>query len=323
MSERYRVKRGDFDGPVLVTGAGGCVGAWVSALLAQAGVQVVAFDRRDDQRRLRLLLEDAGFANVTWQTGDVADAATVSNLVAGHGVQAIIHLAALVLGACRANPGAGAQVNVVGTTNVLEAARHAGIKRLAYASSLAVVCFEPDNTWQESLYGAYKVCNEQTARVYFQDWGVPSICIRPGVVYGVGRDEGLTATPTNAILAAAAGRPYNIPFRGALSALHGREIAAAFIRAVAQDRTEAAVFDLNGRATSVEEWLDILTKIAPDAQITVSGAPLRFPFDISDKPIRDYLGDYGQVPLEEGMRDTYAAFQDLLARGLVSAEALD
>jgi hypothetical protein len=47
-----------------------------------------------------------------------------------------------------------------------------------------------------------------TAKVYFQDWAVPSVGIGPGVVYGIGRDLGLTSKTTIAILAAAAGKPY-------------------------------------------------------------------------------------------------------------------
>jgi hypothetical protein len=47
-----------------------------------------------------------------------------------------------------------------------------------------------------------------TAKDSFQDWAVPSIGIRPGVVYGIGRDLGLTSKTTIAILAAAAGKPH-------------------------------------------------------------------------------------------------------------------
>src|SRR6266581_6345086 len=65
-----------------------------------------------------------------------------------------------------------------------------------------------------TLYGAYKYCDEQIAKVYSGDWGIHSLGIRPGVVYGVGRDQGLTSKTTVAILAAAAGKPYEVPFSG-------------------------------------------------------------------------------------------------------------
>jgi nucleoside-diphosphate-sugar epimerase len=100
-------------------------------------------------------------------------------VVAQHRVRAIIHLAALQVPFCKADPAAGARANVVGTVNVLEAARHAGLKRVAYASSIAALSFLPDAPWLATLYGAYKLANEMTAKVYFQDWGVPSVGLRP------------------------------------------------------------------------------------------------------------------------------------------------
>lgn len=322
MLERFPVDRADFDGPVLITGAGGCIGSWAIALLRRAGVPVLAFDLTDDRRRPLLLMTEDELAEVPWIRGDIADPEAVADVVTKHGVRAIIHLAALQVPFCKADPIAGARVNVVGTVNVLEAARQQRLRRVAYASSIAAVSFLPDAPWLATLYGAYKLTNEMTARVYFQDWGVPSVGIRPGVVYGVGRDQGLTSKTTIAILAAAAEKPYTVPFTGAVSALHAGEVAAAFIRAVAKERDDAPVFDLNGRSTSVEAWLEILRGIAPGAELAMDGDPLPFPADLSDEPIRSYLGDYGPVPLEDGIRATYDAFRHLLATGALSPDAV-
>ena len=320
---RFPVSRSDFNGTVLITGAGGCIGSWLMALLVNAGIKVVVYDLSEDKRRPLLLMEPAELDQVTWVCGDIADTQAVFDVVTRHEVEAIIHLAALQVPFCKADPPLGAKVNVMGTINILEAARNAGLKRVAYASSVAAVSFAPDNQYLETLYGAYKVCNEMTARVYLQDWGVPSVGIRPGVVYGVARDQGVTSKTTLAILAAAAGRPYTVPFSGAVSALHAGEVASAFIRAVSTDRNEAKVFDLNGRVTSVDEMLNILREISPRAELSISGAELPFAAALSDEPLLNYLGDYGQVPLREGIQETYEAFKDLLARGLVSADSID
>ena len=242
--------------------------------------------------------------------------------MARHDIRAIIHLAALQVPFCKADPAAGARVNVVGTVNVLEAARRHGLKRVAYASSIAAHSFLPGAPWLATLYGAYKLCDEMIARTYAEDWAVPSVGIRPGVVYGVGRDQGMTSKTTVAILAAAAGRPYTVPYSGEVSALHAGEIASAFIKAVSKERDGAPVFDLNGRATSVAEWLDIVREVAPGAQLALAGDPLPFPADLSDEPVRKYLGDYGPVPLKDGIEATYAAFRRLLASGALSAEAV-
>jgi nucleoside-diphosphate-sugar epimerase len=319
---RFAVDRAGFDGPVLVTGAGGCIGSWTLALLTHAGVPAVAFDLSHDRRRPRLLMTEEELAEIPWITGDVADTEAVAGAVAEHGVRAIIHLAALQVPFCKADPVAGARANVVGTVNVFEAARHHGVKRVAYASSIAAHSFFPGAPWLATLYGAYKLCDEMIARTYAQDWDVPSVGIRPGVVFGVGRDQGLTSKTTVAILAAAAERPYTVPFSGEVSALHAGEAASAFIRAVSRERDGAQVFDLNGRPTTVAAWLDIVRGLTPGAQLRIAGEPLPFPADLSDEPIREYLGDYGPVPLEEGIEETYAAFRRLLAAGVLSPEAV-
>lgn len=322
MFEYFPVRGADFDGPVLVTGAGGCIGSWALALLVRAGVEAAAFDLNEDRRRPRLLLSEDELATVRWLTGDIAEPADVMRAVEASRATAIVHLAALQVPFCKADPVAGARVNVVGTVNVFEAARERGVRRLTYASSIAAHGAMEGHGTLPTLYGAYKYCNEETAKVYSQDWQVHSVGLRPGVVYGVGRDQGLTSKTTVAILAAAAGRAYDVPFRGAVSWLHAGEVASAFLKAVSRPREDARVFDINGLASTVEDSLELLRRIAPGAKLTCSGTALPFPMDLSDEPVRKHLGDYGAVPLEAGVRGTYEAFRALLARGQLSAESV-
>jgi nucleoside-diphosphate-sugar epimerase len=118
-----------------------------------------------------------------------------------------VHLAALQVPFCKADPVLGAQVNVTGTVNVFEAAKRQGLDTtIAYASS-AAVHNEHGEVAPRTLYGVYKVANEGTARIYADDDGVASIGLRPFIVYGPGRDQGLTADPTLAMQAAARGEP--------------------------------------------------------------------------------------------------------------------
>jgi len=317
--DRFSVDRANFPGPVLVTGAGGCIGSWVLALLARAGVPACALDLTEDKRRPRLLIEERELEKIRWRTGDISDFETVVRTLEAVRPCAIIHLAALQVPFCKADPIAGAKVNVVGTVNVFEAARRLGIRRLDYASSIAAYgAMDEGHGAMHTLYGAYKYCDEQIAKVYSEDWGVHSVGIRPGVVYGVGRDQGLTSKTTFAILAAAAGKPYEVPFSGGVSWLYAGEVASAFIHAVARERSGAPVFDMNGVYAPVEEGLRILKKLAPSAAITASGQPLAFPMHLPDKPLRDFLGDYGEMPLAEGIRETYDAFRSLIRRGMLS-----
>ena len=320
MKERFSIDRKNFPGPVVVTGAGGCIGSWVLSLLARAGVEACAFDLSEDKRRPRMLMSEGDLDKIQWRTGDISDGAALTRTLEAVRPCAVIHLAALQVPFCKADPIAGAKVNVVGTVNIFEAARGLGIKRIAYASSIAAYgAMDDGHGAMHTLYGAYKYCDEQIAKVYSQDWNVHSVGIRPGVVYGVGRDQGLTSKTTFAVLAAAEGKPYEVPFSGGVSWLYAGEAASAFIRAVARERAGAPVFDMNGVYAPVEEGLKILKQIAPSAKVTSSGQALAFPMHLPDEPLRAYLGDYGSMPLEEGIRETYEAFRSLVERGVLAA----
>ena len=122
----------------LVTGALGCIGAWVVRNLVQSGTPVAVFDLASDPHRLRLIMQPDEVARVRFITGDVTDLAAFQKGLADCGATHLIHLAALQVPFCRADPPLGARVNVVGTVNAFEAAKRAGLKRLVYASSFAV-----------------------------------------------------------------------------------------------------------------------------------------------------------------------------------------
>ncbi len=323
MLNKFPINSKDFDGPILLTGAGGCIGSWILALCSNAGVPVIAFDLSEDKRRLKLLMSDDKITKITWLKGDIADSHKVAEVVKNNGIRAIIHLAALQVPFCADDPIAGARVNVVGTVNIFEAARQNDLKRLVYASSVAAHGILSKKNYMATLYGAYKACDENLAKVYYQDWNLPSTGIRPGIVYGIGRDQGMTSKTTFATLAAAANIPYTIPFTGPISALHAGETAAAFIKAVSKERYGASVFDMNGVFTSVDEWVNILQKIEPKASINIKGEALSFPFHLSDEPLRKYIGNYGTIDLEPGIKHTFNAFKKLLSKGLISTDNLN
>ena len=135
-----------------------------------------------------------------------------------------MHLAAQQVPFFRSYPVLGAQVNLVCTFNLFEAARQANLKHITYASSIAV--YGPTDTYScgqiaadssfdpRALFGVYKQANEGTAQIFWQDHGVSSIALRPYTVYGVTRDQGITSEPTKAMLYAAAGRDSTIGFGG-------------------------------------------------------------------------------------------------------------
>ncbi|MDE0390508.1 MAG: hypothetical protein OXI57_00380, partial [Rhodospirillales bacterium] len=140
------------------------------------------------------------------------------------------------------------------------------------------------------------------------------------IVYGVGRDQGMTSKTTVAILAAAAGRDYEVPFTGSVSYLYAGEVAAAFLQAVSREGEGAPAFDCNGTVVPVEDALAVLRRLAPGARVSASGDPIPFPMEDQDALLRAHIGDYGSISVEEGTAETYRAFQVLLQDGRVLAD---
>jgi UDP-glucuronate 4-epimerase len=283
----------------LVTGSLGCLGAWTVVTLAREGARVVALDLGTDQRRLRLIAAPEELETVTFVQGDITEPKTVSHALAEHEITHVVHLAALQVPFCKADPVLGAQVNVTGTVNVFEAAKqHDLASPVAYASSAAVFD-ENGEVAPRTHYGIYKLANEGTARVYWQDDGIASVGLRPFSVYGPGRDQGLTAGPTLAIEAAVRGQPYRIGFGGRTQLHYAPDVARAFVQAARSPADGAHAFSLGGPATAIADFVAAVEAEIPGAELTFDEAPLPFPDSLPapwfDSPV---------TPLEDGIHET-------------------
>ena len=322
------------DQTFLVTGAMGCLGSWVIRNLVDEGVRVVAADLATEPTRARLLMTEEEIAAINWVSLDVTDLAAVENTFADHSITHVVHLAGLQIPFCKANPSVGASVNVLGTVNVLEAARQHGVKGVCYASSLAA--FGPEENYPDrpikddvpliptSLYGVYKAANEGTAKIYWQDWQLGSIGLRPYVVYGVARDQGLTSDLAKAILATAAGKPFHIRFDGPLALQHANDTAQTFIRSARAEHKGAATCNLRGDVIEVADFVRVLTSLYPESQITFKqNAPLPYPADLDDSGLRRILGELPYTPLKTAIQQDVARFRVLLDEGKVDLAQLD
>ena len=317
----------------LVTGAMGCIGAWVVKNLVEAGVPTTSFDLSNNRQRLELIMSRADLAQVTFVQGDITDTERVKAAVAESGATHLVHLAALQVPFCKANPPLGAAVNVVGSINMFEAAKAAGIRQLVYASSVAV--YGPKSMYDELLthddplyplnhYGVFKQANEGNARIYWQDDGIASIGLRPYTLYGPGRDQGMTSTPTKAMLAAARGEAYHISFGGSNGFQYTDDIAKLFIQAARTKLQGAEVFNVRGSVAHMDEVVAAIEQAEPGAagRISYEDTPLPFPDGQDDEPLRALLGDLPYTPLTEGVAQTIRHFQAAIADGrLPSREA--
>jgi nucleoside-diphosphate-sugar epimerase len=299
----------------LVTGAYGCIGAWVAAELVADGRPVVTFDLSTEARRLRLLLDQDAVGAIPHVAGDITDLGVVERAIDEHEITHVIHLAALQVPFCRADPPLGARVNVLGTVNVFEAAKtRPGLAPIVYASSIAA--FDSSGTMAGhpgTIYGVYKRANEATATVYLAENAVSSTGLRPHTVYGVGRDQGVTSAPTTAMLAAAAGTAFTIPYGGAAQLQLARDAARAFVGASLAEREGAAVHNLPGRRVSVEE---IIATIG-EPGIDFADVRLPFPEEVDSASFADAFPAFVETPLADGVAATVDRFRALLAEGRV------
>lgn len=310
-----------------VTGGMGCLGAWVIRNLVQASIPVTVFDLSQDRNRLELIMNHEEIAEVTFVHGDLTDTTAVSQAITEAKATHIIHLAALQVPFCKANPPLGAAVNVVGTVNVFEAAKAAGIGQIIYASSVAV--YGRKDEYQDTLlrhdaplhphnhYGVFKQANEGTARIYWQDDGIASVGLRPYTIFGPGRDQGLTSTPTAAMLAAARGEAYHISFGGVNGFQYTDDVAKIFIQAARTPFQGADVFNIKGSVADMNEVVAAIEAAVPSAKgrITYENAPLALPHGQEDKALQTWLGDVPDTPLVEGVAKTIAHFKAAIADG--------
>ena len=315
-----------------ITGAQGCIGSWIVKALIEAGDRAVVFDRSDDSSRLRAIMQPDDLARVRFICGDITDAAAVLNALSSSGAERVIHLAGLQVPTCKADPIAGALVNVAGTLNIFEAVRKTGLKGLVYASSAAVYGMnDDDQPLDESAqceptthYGVFKRTNEGNARVYFLDHGIDSIGLRPLTVYGVNRDTGLTSDPTKAMKSAVLGRPFHIRFSGATDFQYVADTAATFISCADQMPEGAHVFNLHGETVTVDRVAKLINASQSNGNlVTFGGPPIPIAPAIDDSAIRRVMPALPATPLDVGVRETMQRFTALRDAGRLDTSDID
>ncbi len=321
----------------LVTGAFGCLGAWVVRGLLAAGERPVVFDLGDDPWRMKMIVGPDVASRLASVRGDIADRDAVVSVVKDHGIRRIIHLAAWQIPLCRQDPSRGALINVVGTANVFEAARAAAgqVERVVYASSAAVFgapsLYPPGPIKDDAParpathYGVYKVANEETARIYWEEHKIPSMGFRPLSVYGPGRDFGLTADPTLAMKAAVLARKFQIRWGGATDLIYTEDVARALLAAASSKLDGARAYNLHGASAAIADVVKTIEAAWPAARglITHVEQPIPFPAALDDTRYQKDLGPAPATSLADGVRTTLDEFARLHKDGRLDCRELD
>ena len=321
----------------LVTGAFGCIGAWVCKRLLEAGEKPVAFDVGDDPWRMRMIVGPERLRDVVMVKGDITDREGVSRAVGEHRIDAH-HPPGRVAGAALP-PGPRAR-------RAHQRGRHGerlrggqgpsrprGPRRLLLLGGV----FGPPHLYgpgpvtddsppkPATHYGVYKVANEETARVYWEELKIPSMGFRPLTVYGPGRDFGLTADPTLAMKAAVLGRPFQIRWGGATDLIYADDVARACIAASTATLEGARVYNLHGESAKVADIARLIEEAWPSAKGTITHVeqPIPFPSELADPGYQRDLGPAPRTALKDGIRKTLDEFAALQKAGRLDARELE
>lgn len=179
------------DSTIVVTGGAGLIGSTTvdQLLRLHAPRRIVIFD--DFSRGTRATLATAAAdARVQIVEGDIRDRDAVARVL--EGADALIHMAALRITACAADPRAAFDVMCTGSFNVVEAAQQAGVRKIVAASTASVYglaeTFPTDETHHpygnRTWYGAAKLMLEGLLRSFNDMYGLPYVALRYFNVYG-------------------------------------------------------------------------------------------------------------------------------------------
>jgi UDP-glucuronate 4-epimerase len=290
---------------VFVTGVEGMVGYAVAARLRDTGYSVVGADQR---------IDGATGLGIPVYQADLGDVHALYGALIEHGCTAIVHCGAIsgpML--ARDNPHLLIQSNVVGTLNILEAARRLHLRRVVFCSSLMVYGpndgseLHEDSPFQPcDTYGASKVAAEALVNSYAAQHGVDAVSARLAWVYGPRRQ---TACSLRAMLSdALASRPTHLATGGSAlrQYVHVDDIAAALIALLQAPGLKRAAYNVSGGDyRPFPQIADMVRDIFPQAEITIGNAadpddPLMGPLAI--RAIEKDIGWKPAIPLAEGLK---------------------
>lgn len=244
---------------LLLTGAGGFLGLCLLDHLLAEGHAVVAFNDRPLHPRALARFE-ALPGRLAVVQGDVRDRAALATVFAGHGIDRIIHAAAITLGPAGAIAPAETvvDVNTTSTARLIEAAVAAGVSLFVYPSSSAVygpAPFEGAPVTEDraptpaGLYGFTKLASERLLVAARADHGLSTVRARITAAFGpYEHDTGVRETlspPFQVAMKALAGEHVRLPDSGVRDWTSSRDLARALALLALSDAPPADLYNLS------------------------------------------------------------------------------
>jgi nucleoside-diphosphate-sugar epimerase len=255
----------------LVIGGAGFIGRRLIPLLAQRGEEIVCMDVNPATANYERLGKQVRVVR-----GDVSQFDDVMAVMVEAKPERVVNLA-YFLGS-EYPPRVAFKLNILGMDNCFEAARLCDVKRVAYASSLAVsgeqhfygdrAVTEEDFRHGHLQYAMHKIFNEWQAQDYREKHGLDITAIRPANVTGNDKIVG-SVDHVKCITFPARGQPISFPFRDAMRCpIHVDEVAEIFARVIMEDKPKHWVYNTGGIAISLGEIADMVREYLPDAKVS-------------------------------------------------------
>ena len=303
----------------MITGGTGFLGSYLARHMVQEkGVKdLVLFERYPNRSRIAEV-ED----QVTVVEGDVLEPQEILEAMERYNVDRVIHLAFILGGAAKGKVVPYLRIQCMGTANVFEAARIHGIKRVVYASSLAVYGRQSDQSMNEDeptrprgLYGAAKLWGEHVAEVYNSDYDMDIISLRPCSIFGLGRARrgsyatGLVnipeiphfmALPELAALGESITMP---PDHQVADWIYAADMAEAWWLALNVESPPHRVYNVRSEQRPVGDYTEHLRRLLPDVQISVSDKTIGIGQIMDNTLLVKELGFKAQYTMETGLED--------------------
>lgn len=263
---------------VLVLGGAGFIGPRVMRRLTERGHDVVCMDVNPNSPSISSLK-----GSIEVLRGDITLMDDVVKTMMQVKPDRVINLAYL-LGARsdgvtgEQDPHYAVRLNILGMDNCFEAARICGIKRVVYASSLAVYGLqshfgdrplnEDDVRLGTGVYAASKIYNEHQAEWYNRAYGMSITGVRPANVTGPDKERG-SMDHVRCVTLPARGEPVNFPFQDSMRLpIHVEDISEIFVRVALAESTQHQVYNSGGETISMGQLADLVRSFLPEARIS-------------------------------------------------------
>ena len=258
---------------VAVLGGSGFIGPRVMRRLVEHGHEVHCMDIAPGAPSLDPLRD-----RIEIMRGDITLMDDVVEALTASKPDRVLNLA-YALGAGEADPHPQVRLNILGMDNCFEAARLLGIRRVVYASSLAVygpqrlhgehaVTEEGDLCLGTGIYAVSKIFNEHQAEWYNRAFDMAITGVRPANITGPDKERG-SMNHVQCQVLPARGEPVSFPYRDTMTLpLHVEDIAEVFLRVTLAEETHYPIYNSGGNSTSLGELAEIVRECLPEAEIT-------------------------------------------------------